>query len=205
VRSKRRIPPPWLLLLLVVAVGSVIWMQLTDAVGDSGIANALSFLVLAFSGLGAWIWLVLFSAHAKGVRASIGLGTLAALIVASAIWRIDGFSGTLIPSFVLRSAAPRAFPASNDPSTGEGAAQVDLSTTTAADFPGFLGPRRDGTVSGVRLARSWSEHPPELLWKQPVGAGWSGFAVVNGVAVTLEQRGEFETVAAYDVLDGTQL
>ena len=41
-----------------------------------------------------------------------------------------------------------------------------------------------------------------MLWRQPIGAGWSGFAVVNGYAVTQEQRGDLELVTCYDVLTG---
>ena len=205
VRSKRRAPPPWLVLVLVAALASVFWMKLGDPLGDRGLANALSFIVLALAGVSAWLWLVLFSAHLPRVRVSIGLGTLAVLAAAATTLRIEGFSGTLIPTFGLRRATPRTFPASHDPPAGAAASAVDIRTTTPADFPGFLGPRRDGTVSGVRLARSWRDHPPELLWRRPVGAGWSGFAVVNGVAVTLEQRGALETVAAYDVRTGDPL
>ena len=38
--------------------------------------------------------------------------------------------------------------------------------------------------------------PPRELWRIPVGAGWSGFAVSGGIAVTQEQRGESEQVVA---------
>ena len=41
-----------------------------------------------------------------------------------------------------------------------------------------------------------------MLWRQPIGAGWGGFAVVNGVAMTMEQRGELELVTCYRVDDG---
>lgn len=204
-RSKRRTPPPWLYLVLAAALASVLWMQLGDPLGDRGLANALSFIALASAALIGWLWLVLFSAHRPLVRAGVGLGTLGLLAAAASTLRIEGFSGTLIPSFGLRSAAPRTFPASHEPAMETAASAVDLSTTTPADFPGFLGPARDGTVPGVRLARSWEDRPPELLWRRPVGAGWSGFAVVNGVAVTLEQRGTLETVAAYDVRTGSPL
>ena len=44
------------------------------------------------------------------------------------------------------------------------------------EYPQFLGPNRDATVPGVRLARSWPSPGPEALWRQPIGKGWSGFA-----------------------------
>ena len=71
-----------------------------------------------------------------------------------------------------------------------------------ASFPQFLGPTRSGVVPDVHLARDWAAHPPTLVWKIPVGAGWSGFAIDRGLAITQEQRGGKETVVAYDLLTG---
>ena len=74
---------------------------------------------------------------------------------------------------------------------------------TVRDFPAFLGPAGDGAVAGVAVATDWDAQPPELLWRQPIGAGWGGFAVVGDHAVTLEQRDAEEIVACYDVLSGS--
>ena len=41
----------------------------------------------------------------------------------------------------------------------------------------------------LRLDPDWAARPPKLLWKQPIGAGWSGFAIVGDYAFTQEQRG----------------
>ena len=79
---------------------------------------------------------------------------------------------------------------------------VDLATTRAADSPGFLGANRDGAVRGVELEPDWTAHPPRLLWRKPIGAGWSSFAIVNGFAVTMEQRGPEEQVTCYEVASG---
>jgi len=84
-----------------------------------------------------------------------------------------------------------------------------LSTSNSAlrgvSFPQFLGPTRDGVVHDVKLERDWVAHPPKLLWRIPVGAGWSGFAIDRGVAITQEQRGPREMVVAYDLLTGKPL
>ena len=55
---------------------------------------------------------------------------------------------------------------------------------------------------GVHLTRDWSGRPPEEIWRQPVGAGWSSFAVVGRFAVTQEQRGDEELVVCYDIPTG---
>jgi outer membrane protein assembly factor BamB len=70
-------------------------------------------------------------------------------------------------------------------------------------FPQFLGPDRDATLRGVGLARDWQVAAPVALWRQPIGKGWSGFAVANGLAVTLEQRDGKERVIAYDLESGS--
>jgi outer membrane protein assembly factor BamB len=75
----------------------------------------------------------------------------------------------------------------------------------AGDYPQFLGPTRDAVLPGPRLARDWSARPPRLLWRQPLGAGWSAFAVAGAVAVTQEQHGDDERVVAYDAASGRVL
>ena len=79
---------------------------------------------------------------------------------------------------------------------------VDLLSTTPLDFPQFLGPQRNVAYDAVSLSRDWAARPPRLLWRQPIGAGWSAFAVVNGFAVTMEQRGEHELVVCYAAASG---
>ena len=61
-----------------------------------------------------------------------------------------------------------------------------------------------GRFRGLKLARDWSERPPQLLWRQPIGAGWSAFAVVGSSAITQEQRGEYEMVVCYDLKSGRE-
>ena len=79
--------------------------------------------------------------------------------------------------------------------------RVDLSTTRPTDFPEFLGPGRRGVVEHVGLSHDWSR-PPRLVWRQPIGLGWSSFAIVGDYAVTQEQRGDREMVVCYQVSSG---
>lgn len=71
----------------------------------------------------------------------------------------------------------------------------------APGWPQFMGPNRDGTLPGPRLA-DFASRPPRRLWSQPIGTGWSGFAVRDGLALTLEQRGEEEALVAYEAETG---
>ncbi len=77
--------------------------------------------------------------------------------------------------------------------------------TDIPDVPQFFGPNRDGIITGAKLAHDWKTAPPKQLWRQPIGAGWSAFAVAGGRAFTQEQRGENEAVTCYDVRTGKLL
>ena len=130
-----------------------------------------------------------------GVAAGLGLVLLAAL----ACVRIEQVSGDLVPQFALRWQR-RADQRLARPVTAGQA--VDLQTTTPEDFPQFLGPRRDARLTGLRLRRDWQTHPPRLVWRREIGAGWSTLVAVNGFVVTLEQRGEEELVTCYELATG---
>jgi outer membrane protein assembly factor BamB len=91
------------------------------------------------------------------------------------------------------------------PSAGPAEPAAPATPTPMPDrpsFPQYLGPQRDGTLAGPRLARDWRTHPPRPKWRQAVGEGWSGFALVGNVAITQEQRGSDEQVIAYDADSG---
>ena len=94
------------------------------------------------------------------------------------------------------SAPGTSAPGTSAPSTPAPGTSAHLS------FPQFLGPSRTGVIPNLRLSRDWAAHPPKLIWKIPVGAGWSGFAIDRGLAITQEQRGGDEMVVAYDLLTG---
>ncbi len=164
---------------------------LASAIVLLGVAAQLLWLLL-FSGLRWWRRLAVLA-----VVAGIGFGF-------KAVTRIDGtVSGTGLPRFVWRWTPTADQRLAQMPET---AATTKALASSAAEarfrFPQFLGPGRDGRADGVKLARNWATQPPKELWRHPVGLGWSGFVVADGLALTQEQRGEDELITAYTLVAG---
>jgi outer membrane protein assembly factor BamB len=80
-----------------------------------------------------------------------------------------------------------------------------LSALPGRYWTSFRGPGSAGRYDEMAVVDDWPAEGPPLLWKQPIGEGWSSFAVADGVAFTIERRRDLEVVAAYDVDDGREL
>ena len=123
----------------------------------------------------------------------------------------DGFTGDGRPILTWRfaGAAVGKFEHLQGTQTGRSRIDaqhaVDLSQTGPGDYPQFRGPDRSGVLQDVRLSRGWTQSPPRLVWRRPIGIGWSSFAVVGKYCVTQEQRGDQEAVVCYDVMTGDSL
>jgi outer membrane protein assembly factor BamB len=76
---------------------------------------------------------------------------------------------------------------------------------SAAYWSGFRGPNRDGDYAEQPISTNWPSTGPPLLWRRPIGGGYSGFAIGQGRAYTIEQRREKEVATAYDLDTGREL
>lgn len=204
-KRARLVPHLLVLLPIVLLLGAAVWLQTTDGLGDQGMNNPFTYIALLLAGGLYGLWFLLFSGQKSSAKLGAVLGVAALLGSAVLAIRIDGYSGSMVPQWRWAWEAREAADLTADTLVAGEEAGVDLKTTTPQDFPGFLGPQRNGEVEGVQLAPGWETQAPELLWKQPIGGGWSGFAVVNGVAVTHEQRGEGQFVVARELLTGAEL
>ena len=155
-----------------------------------------------------WITLVVILTTLLGVLWLLGFSRLrwrikliAVAIVALSIFfstrlfQFKGFSGDLIPIFEWRwQQETTRFRQDTD--------EISTPQIAATDYPQFLGQNRNGVVTGVKLNLDWETHPPNLVWRQPIGAGWSGFAVVGNSAITQEQEDDWEKVVCYELRTG---
>lgn len=79
-------------------------------------------------------------------------------------------------------------------------------TASAADWPQWRGPGRDGKSAETGLLASWPAGGPRLAWKaQGLGEGFSGSAVVGDRLFIQGQQGGQEFVLALDVNTGKQV
>jgi outer membrane protein assembly factor BamB len=79
-------------------------------------------------------------------------------------------------------------------------------TVSAADWPQWRGPKRDGLSSETGLLTAWPAGGPRVLWKTAgFGRGWSSLAIANGRVYTQGQRGDYQYVFAFDARTGKKL
>lgn len=195
-----------LIALLALATAWIGWIQTNEELGESmQFINTFYALSLTLLALGAWF--VFFTALRWRTRLLVPAVVVASLVGLGFAVRFDGaadgsgkpivawrWSPVIAPPDV-KLTLPAAEP------TSDKAAAV-LFESTPDDYPRFLGRNGRAVVDDVRLARDWLADPPRQLWRQPIGAGFSSFAVVGDYAVTQEQRGEQELVVCYHVPTG---
>src|SRR5467141_3712937 len=78
---------------------------------------------------------------------------------------------------------------------------------TAADWPQWRGPQRNGISQETGLLKEWPKEGPKLRWKVAnIGSGYSTPAVVGDLLYLLANEGvENEFVAALAVQNGTRV
>lgn len=190
-------------ILITLLLGSTLaWIFFTEHTLRSALVILIPLLWLLLMSL----WWALRQRGQRLRRMGIILLAWAVLAV-SCIYtlRIDGTqdgAAWLSLSFVWQekavhglTTAPQAAPTS------------ELAPTPAGvrDMPRFLGEKGDGVLPAAEFSTDWAGRPPREVWRIPMGAGWSGFAVVGNRAVTQEQRGELECVTCYELSSGRLL
>ena len=76
---------------------------------------------------------------------------------------------------------------------------------SAANWPQWRGPNRDGISKETGLLKQWPADGPALVWKASgAGRGYSSFSVSNGKLYTMGLRGDREFVVAFDIATGKE-
>jgi len=186
----------WPLLLVGAAVAvsmALTWVGATDSSEQIRQEKVMAtILTCVLASMLVLVWAGLFSGLPKWARIRLFLVLVGMGVAFAAVFRYRGVDGDLVPQFELRFRSSATAPAT----------EAGTELPGASDFSQFLGSARDARVSGISLARDWESTPPRLVWRRPVGYGWSGFAVVGSAAVTHEQHSEEERVIRYELSTG---
>jgi outer membrane protein assembly factor BamB len=194
---------PWIVLALAgLAVIAIGWSPVTEEWAPAN-RNVGSVMACVVAGLVLTLWLLFLS----GVRWSLRLGVLAIVVAAGFIFSLQirqlKFTGNMVPIIRFRS-EPEPEDLLEQHRAKQPAGTAALVKATIYDFSEYRGKDRAGVVIGPALATDWKASPPRQLWRQPVGGGYSGFAVEGNALVTLEQRRDQEVVVCYDTTTGVE-
>ncbi|NKB69115.1 MAG: PQQ-binding-like beta-propeller repeat protein [Candidatus Latescibacteria bacterium] len=188
-----RLWPLYIIAGAVIAALLAIWLP-ESLNRQMQVVPTLGVFLLAF--IFTIFWLLFLSRLPWGRRLRYFGAVVLVVALCGVSFRYQGLSGDFVPIFVWRWTNTGAASAVD----GGGVTPIE-----ARDWPQFLGPDRSNQLHGVRLQRDWGEHPPREVWRRPVGAGWSSFAIAGGRAITQEQHGPTEQVVCYDLASGRKL
>ncbi|HMP81794.1 MAG TPA: PQQ-binding-like beta-propeller repeat protein [Verrucomicrobiota bacterium] len=202
--SLRPLPIRWWpgALIALVATALIVWVR-SQADWPFQQRNLNTYKIAIISTILLLVWWTFLSRAPKRLRLGITFGSVIAGVLLLALFRIGGASGDLGLILEFRWAQKRAVLPTAIAADANWSSKLALSGDN--DFPQFLGPDRTGVLPQTRLNADWTAHPPQVLWREPVGAAWSGFAIVGDIALTQEQRGEDECVVARELSTGRQL
>ncbi len=85
---------------------------------------------------------------------------------------------------------------------------LGIGSAMASDWTQFRGPNHDG-ISTEKIQKSWPASGPRVVWKTPMNAGFSSFALGGGKAYSLELRevdgANQEVCVALDAASGREV
>jgi outer membrane protein assembly factor BamB len=76
---------------------------------------------------------------------------------------------------------------------------------SAADWPQWRGPNRDGVAPGAKMPAKWPAEAPDPKWKAAVGLGCSGPAIAGGRVFIMGLEGTTEWCLCLDANTGKEL
>ncbi len=83
---------------------------------------------------------------------------------------------------------------------------LSVACVLAGDWPGYYGPKRDGTSPEKGILRTWPKEGPKVLWTVPVGIGYGGAAVSGGKVYLLDRDDKVgDKIRCLDLASGKEL
>lgn len=80
-----------------------------------------------------------------------------------------------------------------------------ISIAIASDWPQWRGPEKDGISREIGLLKKWPDGGPQVLWRVPLGEGFSGISVVGGRVYTMFSEGDDEFVVCLNASNGEEM
>jgi outer membrane protein assembly factor BamB len=177
-----------------------------------GLVSEIDHQIANFVGIGwgllAWIFALIATWRTRGwfLPYKVLITILPILVwgVFSLFYEYTGVSGEVLPQFRLRPVwRGEKVVRPQRPELNESRAVEDA--YKGFEFTQYLGNERTGRVQEPLFSTAWDQRLPEEVWRREIGAGWSGFGVAQGIAVTLEQVDQEESLTALRLSDGATL
>src|SRR5262249_31408616 len=86
--------------------------------------------------------------------------------------------------------------------------KADLSARdkqTGIDWPQWRGPDRDGVARDTGLLAEWPKDGPTVVWRQPIGGGFSSPAIAAGRIYCMDKQGNEERLLCLEAYRGKLL
>jgi outer membrane protein assembly factor BamB len=83
---------------------------------------------------------------------------------------------------------------------------LTTSLATAADWPHFFGPTRNGIAPDTGLNKDWQANPPQVVWRAQMGDnGYAGPCVADGKVFIIDRDGDNDVVKCLGLQDGAEV
>ena len=77
---------------------------------------------------------------------------------------------------------------------------ASLASAAESEWPGWLGPHRDGKSLDTGLLKQWPDEGPKLLWQvDDIGVGFSSVAVAGGNVYITGDKDDSLMISAFDL------
>ncbi|MEQ8846325.1 PQQ-binding-like beta-propeller repeat protein [Botrimarina sp.] len=190
--TRRRAVFPWAYVGVLVAVR--VGVEIADVASD--IKVVINYALIALGTIGLAVWYLFRGRAAWPVRLAVAAAPFAAVAAVVSLYELRMAGDGTIAGLHRRTAA-KADQLLDKPQASPSGERLTDWGPGPYDYPRFLGAGPWAEAVGPPIDADWQASPPKELWRRPVGAGWSAFAVQGAYAVTQEQRGDDELVVCY--------